>query len=454
MGSGKSFMALIEPLRYIDDSYYRCVFFRKTSRLITNPGALWDEASDIYPKFGGVPNKSSLKWTFPSGAEIYFSYLEQEKQKYDWKGAQLSAVFFDEATEFSESMVMYLASRLRSKAKVDSYMRLMTNPQADSWLRNYVNWYLQEDGRPDRSKSGIIRWFVRRGDDTEWGETKEELIERFGEGTEPKSFTFISATCIDNPVNLENNPQYLSELKSLPRVERERQLYGSWTATEEAGGYFKREWITETGNLISPLENAQVKKVTECRAWDIASSLPSEVYKNPDYTACVKMSLGEDGLYYVEHAFKFRDRVHEVQKCMLETAELDGHGCWVVYPEDPGSAGKIASASHAKNLAGFKYKKAKTSARKIERFLPFASAAQAGLVKFVKSDYWRDPRNGDVYTWEKLFTDLEVDVGNRNIKEDIVDAISDAFDQLANGKRIVDNIDISVGLEESSWNVA
>lgn len=36
----------------------------------------------------------------------------------------------------------------------------------------------------------------------------------------------------------------------------------------------------------------------------------------------------------------------------------------------------------------------------------------------------------------------------------IPDAIADAFDQLANGKRIVDNIDISVGLEESSWNVA
>lgn len=418
MGSGKSFMALIEPLRYIDDPYYRCVFFRKTSKLITNPGALWDEASDIYPKFGGVPNKSSLKWTFPSGAEIYFSYLEQEKQKYDWKGAQLSAVFLDETTEFTETMCMYLASRLRSKAKVDSYMRWMTNPDANSWLRKYVDWYLQEDGRPDRSKSGIIRWFVTRGDNIEWGATKQELIDKFGEGTEPKSFTFISATCIDNPVNLENNPQYLSELKSLPRVERERQLHGNWTVTEEAGGYFKREWITETGNLITPLENAQVKKVAECRAWDIAASLPSEVYPNPDYTACVKMSLGVDGAYYVEHAFQFRDRIHEVQKCMRETAELDGHGCWVVFPDDPGAAGKIASASHAKNLAGFKYKKAKTSARKIERFLPFASAAQAGLVKFVKADYWRDPRNGETFNWERLFSALEVDIGSRNIKDD------------------------------------
>ena len=36
----------------------------------------------------------------------------------------------------------------------------------------------------------------------------------------------------------------------------------------------------------------------------------------------------------------------------------------------------------------------------------------------------------------------------------IPDATADAFHQLANGRRIVDNIDIEVGLEESSWNVA
>jgi len=423
MGSGKSYMSLIEPLRYVDDPNYRCVFFRKTSKLITNPGALWDEASDIYPKFGAIPNKSALKWTFPSGAEIFFSYMEQEKQKYDWKGAQLSAVFFDETTEFTETMCIYLSSRLRSKAKVNSYMRWMTNPDSASWLKRYVEWYLIRDGgpehgRPDRSKSGVLRWFVRIGNDIEWGDSKQELIDRLGKDVKPKSFTFISATCLDNPIMLENNPTYLAELESLPRVEKERQRYGSWDATEEAGGYFKREWIIESGNLITPLENAKVKKVAECRAWDIAASLPSEVYPNPDFTACVKMSLGDDGYYYIEHAFKFRERIHEVQKVMLETATSDGYRTTVVFPDDPGAAGKIASASHAKNLAGFKYKKAKTSARKIERFLPFASAAQAGLVKIVKGEYWKDPRTGSVYTHENLLTDLEVDIGSRKVKDD------------------------------------
>lgn len=219
-------MALIEPLRYIDDPNYRAVFFRKTSKLITNPGALWDEATDLYSKFEGVPNKSALKWTFPSGAEIYFSYMEQEKQKYDWKGAQLSAVFFDETTEFTETMVTYLASRLRSKAKVNSYMRWTTNPEANHWLLKYVEWYLQDDGRPDRSKSGVVRWFIRVGNDVKWADKKEDLLKAYGADCEPKSFTFISATCEDNPVNLKNNPGYLAELKSLPRVERERQLYG------------------------------------------------------------------------------------------------------------------------------------------------------------------------------------------------------------------------------------
>jgi phage terminase large subunit-like protein len=417
-GSGKSFMALIDVLRYIDDPYYRCVFFRKTSKLITNPGALWDEASDIYPKFKGVPNKSALKWTFPSGAEIYFSYLEQEKQKYDWKGAQLSAVYFDETTEFTETMCSYLASRLRSKAKVNSYMKWLTNPDANSWLRKYVDWYLQEDGRPDRSKSGIIRWFVRRGDDVEWANSKQELIDRFGEGTEPKSFTFISATCLDNPVNLENNPGYLSELKSLPRVERERQLHGNWHVTEESSGYFKKEWVTETGNLVTPLECQNVRKLATVRAWDLASELPSEVYPNPDYTACVKMSLGVDGYYYIEEAYKFRQRPHEVQKQMKEEAQRDGSSCTVVFPQEVGAGGKYASESHSKNLAGFHFKQAKTSGSKISRFLPFSAAAEAGLVRVVKKEYYKDPWTGATYGWSDFLTDLEVDIGSRKVKDD------------------------------------
>lgn len=222
----------------------------------------------------------------------------------------------------------------------------------------------------------------------------------------------------------------------------------NWYATEEAGGYFKREWVDE----VTPLECAQVRKVKEVRSWDIAASLPSEVYPNPDYTVGVKMSLGVDGYYYIEHAEKFRERIHVVQKTMRDLASSDGERCWITFPAEPGAAGKIAQASHAKNLAGFKYKIAKTSAKKIERFLPFASAAQAGLVKIVKGDYCQDPKTREWYKHTDLLTDLEVDIGSRKVKDDTPDAISDGFDFLANGKKMYDNIDISAGYADNQWS--
>lgn len=166
------------------------------------------------------------------------------------------------------------------------------------------------------------------------------------------------------------------------------------------------------------------------------------------------MSLGVDGFYYVEHAYKFRQRPHEVQKQMLEQAEEDGRGCTIVFPQEVGAGGKYAADSHSKNLVGFHFKQAKTSGSKVSRFLPFSAAAEAGLVKVVKKDYYKDPWTGASYGWLDFLTDLEVDIGSRKIKDDIPDSAADSFHQLVNGKRIVDNIDISVGFETNSWDVA
>lgn len=192
----------------------------------------------------------------------------------------------------------------------------------------------------------------------------------------------------------------------------------NWTVTEESSGYFKKEWITEKGNLITPLEYEKVKKVATVRAWDLASELPSEVYKNPDYTACTKMTLGDDGYYYIEEAYKFRERPHNVQQRMLEEANRDGTKCTIVFPTEVGAGGKYAADSHSKNLAGFNFKQAKVSGSKISRFLPFSAAAEAGLVRVVKNTYYQDPRTGKTYDWEDYLKDLEVDIGSRKIKDD------------------------------------
>lgn len=125
-------------------------------------------------------------------------------------------------------------------------MYISCNPDPDcEWLLRMVQWYLDEEGFPDPNKDGVIRYFIRRGDDFLWGDSEEELIEKYGKTdpetgqlypkghkfqVKPISFTFISALIYDNPVMLETNPDYLAFLEGLNRVDRDRLLLGKIAA--------------------------------------------------------------------------------------------------------------------------------------------------------------------------------------------------------------------------------
>lgn len=332
-------------------------------------------------------------------------------------------------------MFWYLLSRNRSSTGVRPYIRATCNPVSDGWVRELVAWWLDENGYPDESKCGVVRWFVRRGEDTHWYDSKEEAEAYWGEEAMPKSFTFINATVLDNE---KIDPGYKANLLALPRVEREALLYGSWNAKANAGSYFHRDWC----EVVQPRDVPTAK--AEMRAWDTASTEPSEVNPDPDYTAGVKLRLGVDGYFYVMNLRRDRKRPQGVKKLMRNTATADGIKCVVGLPLDPGGAGKSVFEDHAKNLAGFKFKKCKTTKSKLERFEPFSAAAEAGLVKIVEGD-WNDD----------FVKELENFVGDGKGHDDIVDATSDAFNNLAGGKQVNTNISIDPGemYAESIWNM-
>lgn len=91
-GSGKSYILLLEILRHINDPHFRGVIFRRLTADITRPGALWDEAKDLWRPFGCEFKDSTLTAIFPSGAKIKFSHMEREDDKKTWQGAQLTFV--------------------------------------------------------------------------------------------------------------------------------------------------------------------------------------------------------------------------------------------------------------------------------------------------------------------------------------------------------------------------
>src|SRR5678815_1257661 len=77
-GGGKSWAAVVEPLRHLNNGKFSAVIFRRTYPEITNPGGVWDEAGNIYPYFGGKANRADMLYRFPSGMRVVFSHLQYD----------------------------------------------------------------------------------------------------------------------------------------------------------------------------------------------------------------------------------------------------------------------------------------------------------------------------------------------------------------------------------------
>lgn len=185
--SSKSYIGLMRHLRWAEDPYYRGYCIRKNSTTLMKPSGLFEEALDLYRKYDErvIPKLKDQKIVFPSGATVAFSHYENDKASELYRGLQLSSAFYDEATDSQERHIWFLISRLRTKAKMTPSIWLTCNPDPDHYLRDWVDWWLYPEGHPkfglpDPEKNGKERYILRLGDDLHWGDSKEELIEKFG----------------------------------------------------------------------------------------------------------------------------------------------------------------------------------------------------------------------------------------------------------------------------------
>lgn len=418
-GSGKTYTSLLIALKFMQHPRATGVIFRRTSKMITSPGSIWHEAVAMYTsiyKTGLRIRHRENEIVFPNGALLKFSHMQHASNMYDHKGGQYSLVIFDEATDFTEEMVVYLVSRMRNAyVNYKPQMFMMTNPDYNSFLREWIQDYYLDPltGIPKEELAGVKRYFFRQGNQMLWYNSLEEAEAVHGKGDESgiKSFTFIPATCRDNPPLLKAQPSYISNLMSLPRVEMERLLLGSWFARPESAGLWKRDWV----ELVDHPNGRARQRV---RAWDLAFTKPSEQNKDPDWTRGVLMSKDQSKVYTIEHVASIRDRVHEVEKLIFQTAIQDGQDVIISIPQDPNAA----AAAYARDLQrrlgemGFICRLQKPVKSKVVRFAPFASVTQAGFVRAVRGD------------WNKeYFDELEIFDGNGKTKDDQCDGTSDCF---------------------------
>lgn len=420
-GGGKTYALLLEPLRHVGNKNFSATIFRRNSTDITKQGGLWDEALNIYPLLGarGVQSPNHY-FIFPSGMRVAMEHLQYDNTVYGYQGSQIPLIMFDELTHFSWKQFTYMFTRNRSaRAGIKPYVRATTNPDPDSWVADFIKWYIdQESGFAIPERSGVIRYFAIWHDVAIWGSTFnecKELLNKQGAPPEmqPKSFTFIRASIHDNQILMTNDPGYLANLYSQDDVTRGQLLEGNWKIRPAAGLYFKANQ--------APIVNIVPGKINSiCRSWDLAATEETAQNKSPDKTAGVLIARLDNGKFIILDAKGECLSASAVRQMIRSTANADriNYKCnTLTIPQDPGQAGKEQAQSYVRFLSGFNIKTHTVSGSKIKRAEPFAAQWQAGNVMLLKGD------------WNRQFVNELVGFPDA-LHDDFVDAAADAFNDV------------------------
>lgn len=129
-GGGKSDALLMAALQYADVPGYAALLLRRTYADLALPGAIMARSHEWLAGTEAHWDGQNHRWTFPSGATLSFGYLDTERDKFRYQGAELQFIGFDELTQFPKSWYVYLLSRLRrlKGAAVPLRARGATNP--------------------------------------------------------------------------------------------------------------------------------------------------------------------------------------------------------------------------------------------------------------------------------------------------------------------------------------
>jgi predicted phage terminase large subunit-like protein len=428
--------------KYIKSIGYNCVIFRKSYPELTNPGGLVDESKNLYRNIGGrfVSKPPTWRWE-KYNSQIAFRHIRHEDTVYEYQGAQFARIGFDELCHFSEESFFYMLSRNRSGCGVKPQVRATMNPDADSWVANFIQWWWNpETGYPIPERSGVTRYFVRLNNQVHWDDTKEALIEEHYDSLAPvveasnglvtfddmvKSFSFIAASIFDNPALLRVNPQYLSNLNSLEEVEKQRLLFGNWKIRHDAGIVFDRNWFQ-----IIDYEELPREPLIKIRFWDLAATAREDAGSDSCSTAGCLMGMIGTNIYIFDlqvMQVKGGEVIGPIRGCAI----ADGVRTKIRFELEGGASGKIVEESFAKEIekldVRYDVKAIKPDKSKLQRALPLATQARLGYVFLIRGDW-----NGEFLSAVESFDGMR-----RPRVNDIVDAATGAFEQVTNPRNTI-----------------
>ena len=247
-GGTKTYSLLLENDKDIYNGNFKSMILRKEVDDLAN---IIDESRKIFQDFGEYnKSKSDMTWNLHSGGSIKFNYYSDnyEDFKIRFQGKQFSYIGIDEITHIEYNKFKYLLTCNRNAYRIRNRFWGTCNPDPDSWVAKFIDWWIGEDGVPIPERNGVVRYCFMDGDDVStiyWGNTRQEVYEQCKEiidrhwkpsynqyGTPQelfiKSVTFIEAKLEDNKKLMKADPTYLSNLANQDEEQRARDLDGNW----------------------------------------------------------------------------------------------------------------------------------------------------------------------------------------------------------------------------------
>lgn len=206
---------------------HRAVIFRKSFSDLRD---LIDRGNDLFPKFipGIKYHKTDHVFTAPSGAKLELAYLENESDRFKYRGRTWNYIGWEELTLWPTDVpYLYLMTRCRSTDRtLPRYIRATTNPDGPGQLWVMQRWGISEDG------AATLQEFEREFEDLD-AAGNPTLVKRIVRRR------FIPARLSDNRHLFATG--YREQFAELPPDVREALLLGKWTGNKVRGAWYQNE---------------------------------------------------------------------------------------------------------------------------------------------------------------------------------------------------------------------
>ena len=250
--NSKSFSSLMEVLKDIKKADFHAVIVRKEKDDLQS---LITDSYKLFSQFGTY-NKSQndMTWNFTNGGWLKFSYYSGSFQDFKdrFQGRQFAYICIDEGTQCPYKKFKYLLTNNRNAAHIRNRFWITCNPDPESWVRKFIDWWVDEDGYIIPERDCVIRYCFMDGDTPDsiyWGNTREEVYEqcshlidrlwnKYRDSYEPlgytkydvfiKSATFIRADVSENIKLISTDPSYIANLAQQDEEQRMRDLEANW----------------------------------------------------------------------------------------------------------------------------------------------------------------------------------------------------------------------------------